>query len=331
MSSNRLLSLTFTFAMASLAQAAAAAPSAYQVIDLGPTQWPLALNRHGTVVGKTADTEQADVYRDGAWTLLKARGTYSTAEAVNGAGDIVGEDGSKPVRWQHGHRRVLIGLGDGTAAGISDDGTIVGTYTQHRKDRCYAWKDGVITDLGTLGGGRCNAYAIDPTGRYIGGMSSGAHFGGHAFIRDAQGMHDLGVLPNGYYSWVSGINRHGHASLWADIDNSGDWAAAYWNGHALIQVPGVLPPGGESIAMGINGHDEMLVSGDDGAGHTLFLYEGNTNTVTPIVPRIVNPEGWCFCGIPSRLATGIADDGRIVGSAVFNGEEHGYMLVPVAP
>ena len=51
--------------------------------------------------------------------------------------------------------------------------------------------------------------------------------------------------------------------------------------------------------------------------------------MTPIVPRIVNADGWCFCGIPSRMATAITDDGRIVGSAQFNGEEHGYMLVPV--
>jgi len=330
MSSNPSLALACALACAALP--AASAPAGYQVVDLGPSQSPLALNPSGVVVGSTADTGQADVYEDGAWTLLEARREFSTAEAINRHGDIVGEDGSKAVRWHHGHRIVLDGLGKATAAGIADDGTIVGTWTpDHDADRCYAWKDGVITDLGTLGGSSCDAYAIDPTGQYIGGMSSGPRFSGHGFIRDAQGMHDLGALPNGYVSWVRAVNRHGHASLWADVNNSGDWAAAYWNGHKLIEVPGVRLAGGQSIAAGINGKDEMLVLGDNGAGDMIFLYEGRTKTVTEIVPRIVNPEGWCFCGPWFRLATGIDDDGRIVGSATYDGEEHGYMLVPVAP
>jgi len=330
MTSNRLSPLAISLALACATQVAAAAPSAYQVVDLGPSQRPLALDRHGVVVGRAEDTNRADVFEGDAWTTLPARSDFSTAEAVNRTGDIVGEDGTRAVRWHHGRRQVLSGLGaTATATGIADDGTIVGTFTPHDAHRCYTWKDGAITDLGTLGGPGCDAYAVDPTGQYVGGMSDGVHFSSHGFIHDAQGMHDLGALPNGYHSWVRAVNRHGHAALWADIDNSGDWAAAYWNGHRLIQVPGVLPPGGESISMGINARDEMLVSGDDGAGHTLFLYEGRTNAVTPIVPLIVNPDGWCFCGTPSRLATGIADDGRIVGSAFLEGEEHGYMLVPV--
>src|SRR5262249_53540917 len=174
----------------------------YHVVDLGPSQQPLAINGHGTIVGTTSGTEQADVYEDGAWTPLRARGATSTAEAVDRSGDIVGEDGSKPVRWHRGHRMLLAGLGDATAAGIADAGTVVGTMTRHQDDHCYAWKAGAITDLGSLGGGSCEAYAIDPTARYIGGMSSGPRFAGHAFLSDAQGMHDLGTLPNGYFSWV---------------------------------------------------------------------------------------------------------------------------------
>ena len=332
MSSNRLLALTFALALAALARAAAAAPAAYQIIDLGPSQVPLAIDARGTVVGKTVHTNRADYYEDGAWTPLKSLGAVSSAEAINSSGVIAGEDGSKPVRWHHGHRMVLDGLGLGNAAGISDDGTIVGTYTHSHADHCFAWKDGAITDLGSLGGGSCLAYAIDPTGQYIGGMSSGLRFAGHAFISDAQGMHDLGTLQHGYFSQVRAVNRHGHASLSSDVDHSGNSAAAYWSGHRLIEVPGVRLPGGDSVPGGINSHDEMLVVGDNGSGTMIYLYEARTKTVTAIVPRIVNADGWCFCGGSwSQLAAGITDDGRIVGSAQLDGKEHGYMLVPVAP
>jgi uncharacterized membrane protein len=189
----------------------------------------------------------------------------------------------------------------------------------------------VVTDLGTLGGAWCRAHAIDSTGQYIGGESDVLNAGSHGFVRDAQGtMRDVGILPNGAFSWVRAVNRHGHASVWADVNNSGDWAAAFWNGHRLIEVPGVRANAAESISAGINRYDQMLVVGDDGAGHGLFLYEGRTGAVTA-EPLVTNAQGWCFCNIPIRLATDIEDDGRIIGSALYNGDEHGYMLVPVSP
>ena len=144
-------------------------------------------------------------------------------------------------------------------------------------------------------------------------------------------MHDLGLLPHGAYSWVRAVNRHGHASVWADTDNSGDWAAAYWNGHKLVEVPDVRLITGESFSGGINSKDEMLVIGDDGAGHSLFVYDGRSGAVTAIEPLIRDAQGWDFGYTPFDAATGIADDGSIVGSAWLDGEEHGYMLVPTAP
>ena len=178
----------------------------------------------------------------------------------------------------------------------------------------------MITDLGTLGRGSCFARAIDPTGQYIVGMS-GTYAGPHGFIHDAQGMHDLGVLAGVAVQDALAVNRHGHAAVMSG-------GAGYWNGQAVTRVPGV---GSHAVPAGLNGRDEMVVVGDDGAGHRLFLFEGRTGIVTAIEPLVVNTDGWCFCTDPDFLAVDIADGGAIVGQAKYNGVGHGYMLVPVAP
>lgn len=317
--------------LSDLALSAAAAPTGYTVVDLGASQQPLAINSTGTIAG--FGPNGAEIYQDGTWQPLKSRRQNSVAEAINGKGVVVGQDGAKAVRWRGGKRQVLAGLGSGgTAEGISNDGTIVGTLQSGSDSSCYSWKAGVVTDLGSLGGGRCRAHAIDVTGHYIAGESyvpagTGAD---HAFIVDGSGMHDLGVLPNGAYSWARAVNRHGHASVWADNDNSGDWAAAYWNGRKLIQVPGINANFAESFGGAINDQDEMLAEGYDAEGHVLFLYEGRTGTVTPIEPLVHNGSGWDFGRFGSHVVEGLANDGTIVGAAYFNGEQHGFMLVPDA-
>jgi probable HAF family extracellular repeat protein len=197
---------------------------------------------------------------------------------------------------------------------------------------CYAWQSGVVTNLGSLGGGRCQAHAIDKSGRYIAGESfvppgTGAD---HAFIHDEAGMHDLGLLKGGANSIGIAVNRHGHVSVTADYDNSGDWAAAYWNGRKLVRIPGVSVAGSQSFGGALNDHDEMLVAGFDAEGHALFLYDGRTGTTMPIEPLIHGADGWDFTMNQRNVIRALADDGTIVGGATYNGSEHGFMLVPDA-
>jgi len=325
MRSNRNLALALVLVASALP--AAAVPPAYLLVDLGRVQEPAAINRSGVVVGtKYGKDVRANVYENGEWTSLKTRRFRSFASAVNCHGDVVGRDGLLPVLWRQGHRRVLDGLGFGYANGIADDGTIVGSYTPERDARCYAWKDGSITDLGTLGGKGCTANAIDPSARYISGSANidVAQYIYHAFVHDAQGMHDLGTL-GGFNSVARAVNRYGHAAVWTEYDSAGPGVAAYWNGHELIEVPG-LRGNGDSTGVDINRHDEMLVRGDDGTDHSVFIYDGRSGTVTAIDPLVLNAQGW-YIDRPS----GLSDDGHIVGIGWYQFEEHGYMLVPMAP
>ncbi|MFC4072510.1 hypothetical protein [Actinoplanes subglobosus] len=95
------------------------------------------VNRSGVAVGGsfvTSDRQQAYVYRDGRVQELDGRGT--TATAINDAGVIVGSMGPAysgvPVRWDSAGAKVTPlrlpeGATTGSADGIAEDGTVVGS------------------------------------------------------------------------------------------------------------------------------------------------------------------------------------------------------------
>jgi hypothetical protein len=95
------------------------------------------INRSGVAVGSgfiTDDRQQAYVYRDGKVTELNGRAT--AANAINDAGVVVGSLGEVlkevPVRWDSVDAKVTRlplpdGVTLGTAEGITEDGTIVGS------------------------------------------------------------------------------------------------------------------------------------------------------------------------------------------------------------
>lgn len=100
-------------------------------------------------------------------------GTFSTAIAINAAGDIVG--------------RANTGTGE---------------------DHAVLWHKGTIIDLGTLGGTYAQANAINPAGLIVGRAttSSGSEF---AFLWDHGRMVNLGNPPGAPYSVAIGINASG--------------------------------------------------------------------------------------------------------------------------
>ncbi|MEU4623177.1 hypothetical protein AB0G04_24785 [Actinoplanes sp. NPDC023801] len=97
------------------------------------------VNRSGVAVGSgfvTDDRQQAFIYRNGRVTALD--GSHTFANAINDAGVIVGavgESGAEvPARWNSAGARVSrlplpAGITVGTAGGIAEDGTVVGTVS----------------------------------------------------------------------------------------------------------------------------------------------------------------------------------------------------------
>jgi hypothetical protein len=95
------------------------------------------INRSGVAVGSgfvTDDRQQAYVYRDGKVTALDGRAT--AANAINDAGVVVGSIGEvlneAPARWNSVDGKVTRlplpdGVTHGTADGIAEDGTVLGS------------------------------------------------------------------------------------------------------------------------------------------------------------------------------------------------------------
>ena len=117
--------------------------------------------------------------------------------------------------------RFAVATGINNNGQIADD-SINATGYYH----AFSWQNGVMTDLGTLGGIGSGAYGINNNGQIV-GESQNATGSYHAFLWQSDVMTDLGTLPGGTVSGAFGINNNGqiagysqnaskevHAALW---------------------------------------------------------------------------------------------------------------------
>jgi len=72
----------------------------------------------------------------------------------------------------------------------------------------FIWQDGILRDLGHLGGGWALAYAVNATGHVV-GVSVASDFTYHAFRWHQGRMTDLTEASGGALSWAQDINLAG--------------------------------------------------------------------------------------------------------------------------
>jgi probable HAF family extracellular repeat protein len=187
------------------------------------------------------------------------------------------------------------------ASGINNKGQVVG-YSAIAQGVVHAflWSDGVMTDLGTLGGVSSFAYAINNKGQVVGNSELGGTRYPHAFLYSNGVMKDLGV-PWDVSSSAGGVNDSGQVVGIADVKLSYGRAFLYSNG--VMTDLGSLG-GLSSAASAINNKGQVAGSSATAtSGSHAFLYSNGVMTDLGTL------------GGQGSEGLGINNKGQVVGSS----------------
>ena len=172
-------------------------------------------------------------------------------------------------------------------------------------NRAVLWKDGVVTDLGTLGGTLSVATDMNDKGQIVGWSQLEGSSDNRAFIWENGVMTDLGTL-GGSSSIAWGINNHGQVVGTSTLAN-GTARAFLWEKGTMIDL-GVLSGTGASTARGINDHGEVVglsTTSDPLCSPIPFIWRRGVMTAISL------PGKSCFSGEFS--VRDISDAGHVIG------------------
>ena len=238
----------------------------YAVIDLGSladsntaNTWAYDINDSGQVVGwsyPSGFSGSAFLWQNGIMTAVGA----SVAYGINDVGQIVGYtstgDGTNhgflltpedtdgngaPDRWfrdsnSDGKNDLMLDLGPDTVAyDVNNAGQVVGYSGSNNTQRASLWQNGVMTDLGTLGGSTSYGTAINDAGQ-VTGISRTSTGESSAFVWQGGVMHDIGPAADTNDSDInqSGQVATGSGQLWTPTTPNGTTGS--------FQSLGTLPP-----------------------------------------------------------------------------------------
>jgi probable HAF family extracellular repeat protein len=180
----------------------------------------LDINSTGTVVGESSNAESKTLAF--IWTrqtgmvslgLASPTDAFSRATAINDAGWIVGQSGSRPALWKPGQPPIYLetsGLG-GTATDINNSGVVVGIIERNGLHG-FRWENGVFQELIPLSGEPSRAFGINIVGDIVGGANDATtHIEQPAKWDPAASWVSLGILEalNGRRGAATSINNKG--------------------------------------------------------------------------------------------------------------------------
>jgi probable HAF family extracellular repeat protein len=314
-----------------------------------------AINETGTAVGfanfVAGPANAAAIFTSSGSAVLPVLAGDDVALAldVNAAGVAVGTSTDlvnvgqftqifdHPVLWSQGVATDVRTLVTGgaplellTAIGIDDAGRIIGrARTTSGVGRGYLLENGIVTDIGDLGGPfpGTEVHAIGEDGSIVGASTASTSFP-HAIVWQngvVTDLHDFAQMP-GRVSHAYDVNSRGV------VCGSGDFVADFLDfeeavvfDHGTIVRLGTLAgsqPWAQAFAFGINdlGHVVGATNLPNGEPRAFIWRGGVMQDLNRFLP---SGSGWVLTS-----AEDINNDGRIVGQGIFNNVLHAFVLVP---
>jgi len=200
--------------------------------------------------------------------------------------------------------------------------------------RAFSWRDGVLTDLGTLGGSGSDALATNDRGEVVGYSAlPGGTTPTRAVLWKDGAIVDLGTL-GGDFSIAGDIDNAGRI-VGNSLTSSGETHAFVWEGGTMTDL-GTLG-GSFSTALRINDRGQILGrsrTAGDAAVHAVLWEDGEMTDLGPYVPELnargqillaASPEAYLwergsrttivpFGDAMSTSAFGLNDRGQVIGA-----------------
>ncbi len=298
----------------------------YTITDLGtlgfPSSYAYSINNSGQIVGQSG--ANVFLYSNGTMGSL---GIEGRAFDINNSGQVVGNfmGAAHGFFYSNGVTTDLGNLGGGYANAINDAGQVVGYRNfdpqQPGQQHAFLWNNGSMTDLGTLGGSYSFALDINTSGQVAGSAYTTGNAAQRAFIYSNGVMTDIGTL-GGTGALALGINDSGQVVGSARTGGNAALHPYIWTNGSMIDL-GTLG-GTNGYAYSINSSGQVV-----GRSHVVgdvdraFLYSDDTlydlNSLLPAGSL------WTL-----QIARSINEAGQIVGHGMIQGEQHAFLMTPVA-